>query len=111
LEGRRTSFAGGCFSILDDESVCCDSKSESVISYPSFARCFYVVSGLQFGLLVDFARSQWSDDVFQEFVDEEDRATSNTLSRIASVQVRGGRCGEGRGVRVRGVIVLGQLMV
>ena len=69
MEGRRTSFAGGCFSIFDDESVCCDSKSESVISYPSFARCFYVMSGLQFGLLVDFARSQWSDDVFQEFVD------------------------------------------
>ena len=27
------------------------------------------MSGLQFGLLVDFARSGWSDDVFQEFVD------------------------------------------
>ena len=25
--------------------------------------------GQQFGLLVDFARSEWSDDVFQEFVD------------------------------------------
>jgi hypothetical protein len=27
------------------------------------------MSGLQFGLLVDFARSEWSDDVFREFVD------------------------------------------
>ena len=97
MEGRRTSFAGGCFSILDDESVCCDSKSESVISYPSFARCFYVVSGLQFGLLVDFARSQWSDDVFQDFVDS--RKTARQATHCLALRL----CRCGVGVVVRGV--------
>jgi hypothetical protein len=43
------------------------------------------MSGLQFGLLVDFARSGWSDDVFQEFVDSwKSVYTSPTCKAVAA---------------------------
>jgi hypothetical protein len=45
-EGSRISFAGGFFSILDDMSVCCDSKAESESSRTSFAGGFFQIHGV-----------------------------------------------------------------
>ena len=45
-EGSRTSFAGGCFSILDDMNVCCYSKSESESRHTSFAGDFFPIPGV-----------------------------------------------------------------